>query len=239
MPVRTNVRFAESPNTPRPNRQRAGRDDTDVITTPAEVAGLEASAGMRAVHSCPEKIPFDVVASLLRRLPSQPNTLAEAGIVRHITLSNPQVPIRRVHRVPSIAQSDCSCHPYYRCDFLIMHWLVLSVVFPIAAAAMAMRDDSELVARLKRRDPDAMAILYDRYGRIMYSLILRVVRNEAVAEDLVQESFLRVWNRVHGFDQERGALAPWILAMARNRAIDYVRSVQGRATGIAARVGDG
>lgn len=93
---------------------------------------------------------------------------------------------------------------------------------------MAMRDDSELVARLKRRDPDAMALLYDRYGRIMYSLILRVVRNEPVAEDLVQESFLRIWNRVHGFDQERGALGPWILAVARNRAIDYLRSIQGR-----------
>lgn len=109
-----------------------------------------------------------------------------------------------------------------------MHWLIFSVVFPIVAAAWAVRDDSELVARLKRRDPDAMALLYDRYGRIMYSLILRVVRNEPVAEDLVQESFLRIWNRVHGFDQERGALGPWIMAVARNRAIDYLRSIQGR-----------
>ena len=42
-----------------------------------------------------------------------------------------------------------------------------------------------------------MAELYDRYGRMAYSLVLRVVRDKAIAEDLVQETFLRVWNRVH------------------------------------------
>jgi RNA polymerase sigma-70 factor (ECF subfamily) len=106
-------------------------------------------------------------------------------------------------------------------------WFLSSLVIPIVAAVV-FRDDSELVARLKRRDPDALAQLYDRYGRMMYSLILRVVRNEAVAEDLVQETFLRIWNRVHAFDQDRGALGPWILAVARNRAIDYLRSIQNR-----------
>jgi RNA polymerase sigma-70 factor (ECF subfamily) len=110
----------------------------------------------------------------------------------------------------------------------MIDWLIFSVVFPLISAALSFRDDSELVARLKRKDPDAMATLYDRYGRMMYSLILRVVRNDGVAEDLVQETFLRVWNRVHGFDQDKGALGPWVLAIARNRAIDYLRSVQGR-----------
>ena len=108
-------------------------------------------------------------------------------------------------------------------------WIICTLVFPALAALMSFRDDSDLVARLKRRDADAMGTLYDRYGRIAFSLILRVVRNTAVAEDLVQETFLRVWNRVHGFDPERGALGPWILAIARNRAIDYLRSVEGRA----------
>jgi RNA polymerase sigma-70 factor (ECF subfamily) len=73
-----------------------------------------------------------------------------------------------------------------------------------------------------------MADLYDRYGRLAYSMILRVVRNSAVAEDLVQETFLRVWNRAQSFDPQRGALGPWILTVARNRAIDYLRSVDGR-----------
>jgi len=53
---------------------------------------------------------------------------------------------------------------------------------------------------LQRRDPQALAELYDRYGRAAYSLVLRVVRDKSIAEDLVQETFLRVWNRVHSID---------------------------------------
>jgi len=90
--------------------------------------------------------------------------------------------------------------------------------------------DTELVERVKRHEPQAMAEMYDRYGRMTYSLILRIVRNTGAAEDLVQETFLRIWNRVHAFDAKRGALGAWILAVARNRAIDYVRSVEGRMT---------
>ncbi|MBV8820096.1 MAG: sigma-70 family RNA polymerase sigma factor [Acidobacteriaceae bacterium] len=96
------------------------------------------------------------------------------------------------------------------------------------AAALEGEDDRNLVRRLQSRDPHAMANLYDRYGRLAYALILRIVRNTAAAEDLVQETFLRIWNRVHSFDAEKGALGPWVLAVARNRAIDYLRSVDGR-----------
>ncbi|MBC7927125.1 MAG: sigma-70 family RNA polymerase sigma factor [Bryobacteraceae bacterium] len=74
-----------------------------------------------------------------------------------------------------------------------------------------------------------MAEVYDRYGRVVYSLIFRVVRDRAAAEDLVQECFLRVWNRVSAFDAEKGALGPWLLTVARNQALDYIRSVEGRA----------
>ena len=95
---------------------------------------------------------------------------------------------------------------------------------------LSSENDAQLVERLKRHEPQAMADMYDRYGRVTYSLILRIVRNTGAAEDLVQETFLRVWNRVHVFDAKRGALGAWILAVARNRAIDYVRSVEGRMT---------
>lgn len=95
-------------------------------------------------------------------------------------------------------------------------------------AVLQHKDDSELARRLHERDPKVMAALYDRYGRLVYSLILRVVRNAAAAEDLTQETFLRVWNRGHAFDAARGSLGPWIVTVARNRAIDYVRSADGR-----------
>jgi len=102
----------------------------------------------------------------------------------------------------------------------------MTFMLPLMAAVL--KEDPELARRLKNRDPQAMAELYDRYGRVMFALIFRVVHNEAVAEDLVQESFLRIWNRAHAFDHEKGSLGPWVLAVARNRAIDYLRSVDGR-----------
>ena len=99
---------------------------------------------------------------------------------------------------------------------------------PLILAIETPARDADLVARLQRRDPQALAELYDRYGRLAYSLILRIVRDAAIAEDLVQETFLRVWNRAQGFDAEKGSIGPWLLAVARNRAIDYLRSVGGR-----------
>jgi RNA polymerase sigma-70 factor (ECF subfamily) len=107
---------------------------------------------------------------------------------------------------------------------LLPVWLA----FGLLQVALRLADDADLVRRLKSRDPKAMSDLYDRYGRLAYSLIYRVVRNPSVAEDLTQETFMRVWNRVNSFDSERGALGPWVLAVARNRAIDYLRSVDGR-----------
>jgi len=88
--------------------------------------------------------------------------------------------------------------------------------------------DPDLAERLKRREPQAMADLYDRYGRLAYSVILRIVRDSEMAEDLVQETFIRIWSRSQAFDSKKGALGPWLLAVARNRAIDYLRSVDGR-----------
>jgi len=91
---------------------------------------------------------------------------------------------------------------------------------------LAATDDREIAARLKQRDADAMAELYDKYGGLLYSVILRSVANPATAEDLVQETFLRIWNRIHTFDVERGRLEGWIVTIARNRAIDYLRSLR-------------
>ena len=99
---------------------------------------------------------------------------------------------------------------------------------PLLLALEFGETDPDLAARIKRRDPQAMADLYDLYGRLAYSLILRIVRDRDMAEDLVQETFLRVWTRAQAFDSARGALGPWLLAVARNRAIDYLRSADCR-----------
>ncbi len=101
-------------------------------------------------------------------------------------------------------------------------------LLPLLLAIYVEEDDRDLAERLKRREPAALAKLYDSYGKIAFSLIYRIVRDVGVAEDLVQETFLRVWNRAQGFDAARGALGPWLLAVARNRAIDYIRSSGGK-----------
>jgi len=88
--------------------------------------------------------------------------------------------------------------------------------------------DADLVKRLQNRDQRAMGDLYDRFDKLAFSVVLRIVRNQAIAEDLVQETFLRIWTRVDGFDPQRGSLSAWVLTVARNRAVDYLRSLEGR-----------
>jgi len=111
---------------------------------------------------------------------------------------------------------------------LLFKLLPAGLAFGILQVFLRLNEDPSLVRRLKAHEPKAMNDLYDRYGRVAYSLIYRIVRNSSTAEDLVQETFLRVWNRVQSFDAERGALGAWVLTVARNRAIDYLRSVDGR-----------
>lgn len=106
-------------------------------------------------------------------------------------------------------------------------WFI-ELLLPFLSTVLRFKEDGPLVERLRRRDPDAMGELYDRYGKLAFSVIFRIVRNQSTAEDLLQETFLRVWNRMQAFDAEKGALGPWILTVARNRAIDYLRSLDGR-----------
>lgn len=89
-----------------------------------------------------------------------------------------------------------------------------------------MQSDNEekLIEQLKRRDTQAMAAMYDRFKRLVFSVIFQSVRDQAIAEDLTQETFWRVWNRIQSFDAAKGKLEPWIATIARNRAVDYLRS---------------
>ncbi len=109
-----------------------------------------------------------------------------------------------------------------------MRFVPIWLAFAAFQLAVRLKDEEGLAQRLRDRDPKVMGAIYDRYGRLVYSLIHRVVRDTGVAEDLTQETFLRVWNRAQAFDVKKGALGPWIVTVARNRAIDYLRSSDGR-----------
>lgn len=111
---------------------------------------------------------------------------------------------------------------------MLARLIPMSLALALLQVSLRFKNDGDLARRLKARDARAMRELYDRYGRLAYSLILRIVRNSAATEDLVQETFLRVWNRMQEFDPERGTLGPWVLTVAHNRAIDYLRSADGK-----------
>lgn len=88
--------------------------------------------------------------------------------------------------------------------------------------------DDALLERLVRRDEEALAILYDRHGRAAFSLAVRLVGDPETAEEVVQESFLAVWRRAETYRTERGSVRGWLLTVVRNRAIDVLRSRDGR-----------
>jgi RNA polymerase sigma-70 factor (ECF subfamily) len=83
--------------------------------------------------------------------------------------------------------------------------------------------DALLLDRVRQSDRQAMAQVFDRYGGMVYSVALRVLKDSGQAEDVMQEVFFQLWKRPDGFVEGRGSLAGWLLVLARNRAIDQVR----------------
>jgi RNA polymerase sigma-70 factor (ECF subfamily) len=93
---------------------------------------------------------------------------------------------------------------------------------------LAHLSDEALVALAARSDSSALAELYDRYGRLAYGLALRILRDEALAEDAVQDGFLAVWRTAARFMPERGKASGWILTLVHRRAVDLVRREERR-----------
>jgi RNA polymerase sigma-70 factor (ECF subfamily) len=85
------------------------------------------------------------------------------------------------------------------------------------------QDDAALLALVQRGDENAMASLFDRYSKIVYSVALRVLRDPASAEDVLQEVFMQIWRNPNGFIATRGSLGGWLAVVARNRSIDALR----------------
>lgn len=101
------------------------------------------------------------------------------------------------------------------------------LLFPTATPAA----EVELVCRLVARDETAMRAFYDHYGRTLYRLIRALVANAESAEDVLQESMVKIWHHFPRYDPARGRLYTWAVNICRNQAIDHLRQAQARGAG--------
>jgi RNA polymerase sigma-70 factor (ECF subfamily) len=99
----------------------------------------------------------------------------------------------------------------------------------VRAVAISGSDvDLALINRIVGRDETAVGELYDRHSRVVYSVVLRILRSPSDAEEVLQEVFVRVWTRAETYDARLGSAVAWLLRIARNRAIDRLRSKRAR-----------
>ena len=107
-----------------------------------------------------------------------------------------------------------------------------AVLTPMAAreepGAAREPSDEQVLEAVGRGDHDALGILYDRFGRLAYRLAYRILRDQVLAEDAVQEAFLAVWRSADAYKRERAKPSTWILTVVHRRAVDLVRREERR-----------
>ena len=89
--------------------------------------------------------------------------------------------------------------------------------------------EREMAGQLQRGEPEGIESLYDRYGRLAYSLAFRILNDIPAAEEVVQEAFVALWRNAPAFDASKGTLRSWLVSIVRNRAIDRLRGLRKRA----------
>ena len=98
------------------------------------------------------------------------------------------------------------------------------------ARELAHLSDEAVLALIARADDQALAELYRRFGRLAYGLAFRILRDDALAQDAVQEAFLGVWRAAGRFTAERSKPSTWLLTLVHRRAVDLVRREERRRT---------
>jgi RNA polymerase sigma-70 factor (ECF subfamily) len=108
-----------------------------------------------------------------------------------------------------------------------MSLLAVAVQTSDFTGADSATSDRYIVERMSRGDGDALASLYDRHARMVYALALRMLGDPSDAEDVAQEVFVQAWRSASSYDAGRGAVAAWLVVMARSRALDRLRRRRG------------
>ena len=110
-------------------------------------------------------------------------------------------------------------------------WLFAAVVGFPGRSSESQAEDQRSLQRVAAGDSGGLGALYDRHGRAVYSLALRILGDEGDAEEVAQDVFAQAWRRAGQYDESRGTVAAWLLVMARTRAIDRFRARRVRPEG--------
>ncbi len=86
-----------------------------------------------------------------------------------------------------------------------------------------MQDDNTLIQQLKEQDEQALSLLYDKYSGAIYSVIIKMTRDEVISQDLLQDTFMTVWNKSYQYDPNKGRFYTWIYRIAKNKVLNYLR----------------
>ncbi|MEM9679665.1 MAG: sigma-70 family RNA polymerase sigma factor [Bacteroidota bacterium] len=86
-----------------------------------------------------------------------------------------------------------------------------------------MQDDSKLIIQLQNKDEQALSLLYDKYSGAIYSVILKMTRDEVISQDLLQDTFMTIWNKSHQYDAVKGRFYTWVYRIAKNKVLNYLR----------------
>lgn len=85
-------------------------------------------------------------------------------------------------------------------------------------------NEQELIALLRQQSRDGYTYLYNNYAAVLYGVVRKVIQDEQTAQDVLQEVFIKIWNNISSFDAAKGRLYTWMINIARNAAIDKLRS---------------
>ncbi|MGD6818096.1 RNA polymerase sigma factor [Metabacillus sp. 113a] len=88
---------------------------------------------------------------------------------------------------------------------------------------MVEKNDAELYERLAAKDKQAFETLYDRYEKLLFSFAYKITKDHGLAEEVMQDVFVKLWNGTHAFDSKKGKFSSWLLTITRNKAIDMIR----------------
>ena len=86
-----------------------------------------------------------------------------------------------------------------------------------------MQDDALLIKQLQAKEERALSLLYDKYSGALYSVIIKMTRDEALSQDLLQETFITIWDKSHQYNNKKGRFYTWAYRIAKNKVLNYLR----------------